>query len=76
MKPILKGNLIISTVNWDAHDTIQSKIADFNFSKGLKTIMSGAWTYEKLAKNAADKLNISYQDAYKMGVDELLKLVS
>lgn len=68
------GNLIINQ-GFKEHDEIQAKILAFNFSKGLKTILGGAWTYEKLAKNASKKLNISYQDAYKLGIDKLLDQV-
>ena len=57
------------------HDEIKSKIAKLNYKLGLKSIMCGAWTYDKLAKNASKKLNISYQNAYKMGVDKLISIV-
>jgi hypothetical protein len=68
---IVGGDLIVAS-GLKEHDEIQSKISAFNFSKGLKTIMQGAWTYDKLAKNAATKMNISFKEAYKLGVDKLL----
>lgn len=67
-----EGNLIINT-GFKEHDQIQSKIDKFNFTKGLKSIMQGAWTYDKLAKNAAKKLNVSFEHAYRLGIDELIE---
>lgn len=69
-----EGNLIVNT-GFKEHDEIQSKIYAFNFSKGLKIVMQGAWNYDKLAKNASTKLGISFAEAYMLGIDELLKLV-
>lgn len=71
---LITGDLIINK-GFKEHDEIQGKISNLNFSKGLKTILSGAWTYEKLAKNASTILNISYPDAYRLGVDKLISLV-
>lgn len=36
--------------------------------------MGGAWTYDKLAKNASEKFKISFKDSYRLGVDILIKL--
>lgn len=71
---LIEGNLIVSN-GFKEHDNIQSKISALNHSLGLKTILSGAWTYEKLAKNGARVLNITYTEAYKLGPDELIKLI-
>ena len=69
-----EGNLIVN-VGFKEHDEIQGKIHALNYRLGLKTIMSGAWTYDKLALNGAKALNIPFRDAYKLGIDELIKLI-
>ena len=68
-----EGNMIVNT-GFKEHDAIVGVITKFNISKGLKTIMGGAWTYERLAKNGANKLRIDYAEAYRMGVDRLIEL--
>ena len=57
----INGNLIVNN-GFKEHDNIQGKIYALNHRLGLKTIMGGAWTYDKLARNAAVKLSISFFD--------------
>jgi len=71
---LITGNLIVNS-GFKEHDEIQQKISSLNYKKGLKTILGGAWTYDKLATNASKILNISFPDAYKLGIDQLIKLV-
>jgi hypothetical protein len=40
---------------WEPIDEMRKKITDYNYLKGLKTIMGGAWTYDKLVQNAIKK---------------------
>lgn len=68
------GNLIVNT-GFKEHDAISLKISLLNIRLGLKTIMGGAWTYERLAKNAASKLGLSYADAHRLGIDALIEQV-
>ena len=67
-----QGRLIINK-GFKEHDEIRSKIWAFNYSKGLRHVLDGAWTYEKLAQNASDKLGIPFNDAWKLGVDVLIE---
>ena len=71
---LTEGNLIVNK-GFAEHDAIQSKIAKLNHSLGLRSILSGAWTYDKLAHNGAKVLNISFSDAYRLGFDELVKYI-
>jgi len=72
----LKRNLEVgknadTPFDWKQHDEISYKIEMFNIEVGAK--YWDRWTYEKLSKNASNKLNLSYEDAWKLGVDELIK---
>lgn len=66
------GSEILTHVNWKQHDEIYMKIFQFNQEQGLKHF--DRWTYEKLAQAGAIQLGISYQDAWRMGVDKLIQL--
>lgn len=56
---------------WKSIDDMRKKISDYNFSKGLKTIMGGAWTYDKLVQNARKK---GYTDANCLSVEQLIQI--
>ena len=56
---------------WKPIDEMRKKIIDYNFSKGLKTIMGGAWTYEKLVQNARKK---GYTNADCLSVEQLIQI--
>lgn len=71
---LITGNLIVNS-GFKEHDDIQGKISALNYKLGLKTILGGAWTYDKLAHNGASILNISFADAYRLGIDKLIELV-
>jgi hypothetical protein len=70
----ITGDLIVNT-GFAEHDAIQGKIHALNIKLGLRTIMGGAWTYDRLAKNAASKLGLSYADAHRLGIDALIEQV-
>lgn len=56
---------------WRNIDEVRRKISDFNHAKGLKTIMGGAWTYDKLVINARKN---GYINADHLSVEELIKI--
>lgn len=56
---------------WKSIDEMRKKISDYNFSKGLKTIMGGAWTYDKLVQNARKK---GYTNADCLSVEQLIQI--
>jgi hypothetical protein len=56
---------------WKPIDEMRKKITDYNHLKGLKTIMSGAWTYDKLVQNARKK---GYTDAECISVEGLIEI--
>jgi hypothetical protein len=56
---------------WKPIDEARKKITDYNFSKGLKTIIGGAWTYDKLVNNATKK---GYANADSLSVEELIQI--
>ena len=56
---------------WKSIDEMRKKIIDYNFSKGLKTIMGGAWTYDKLVQNARKK---GYTNADCLSVEQLIQI--
>ncbi len=61
-----------NTDSWWKHiDEARKKITDYNFSKGLKTIMGGAWTYDKLVNYAIKK---GYANADSLSVEELIQI--
>ena len=56
---------------WKPIDEIRKKITDYNYAKGLKTIMGGAWNYDKLVQNARKK---GYTNADNLSVEELIQI--
>jgi hypothetical protein len=56
---------------WKNIDDARKKITNYNYSKGLKTIMSGAWTYDKLVNNATKK---GYANADSLSVEKLIQI--
>lgn len=54
---------------WKPIDEIRMKIDRYNRSKGLKTIMGGAWSYDKLVQNARKK---GYTNADCISVEQLI----
>ena len=63
---------LTNTDGWWKHiDEMRKKISDYNFSKGLKTIMGGAWTYDKLVQNARKK---GYTNADCLSVEQLIQI--
>jgi hypothetical protein len=56
---------------WKSIDEARSKITNYNISKGLKTIIGGAWTYDKLVRNA---IKHGYANAECLSVDELIQI--
>jgi uncharacterized hydantoinase/oxoprolinase family protein len=60
---------------WKPIDEKRAIIHKFNKEKGLKTIMSGAWTYDKLVQNAIEKLGINFREASEIDIIGLIKLV-
>lgn len=56
---------------WKPIDEMRMKIDRYNMSKGLKTIMGGAWTYDKLVQNAR---KIGYTDVECISVDKLIEI--
>lgn len=56
---------------WKPIDEMNMKIDRYNRSKGLKTIMGGAWTYDKLVQNAKKKGCI---DVECMSVEKLIEI--
>jgi hypothetical protein len=56
---------------WKSIDEMRKKITDYNRAKGLKTIMGGAWTYDKLVQNARKK---GYTNADSLSVEQLIQI--
>ena len=56
---------------WKPIDEMRKKISDYNFSKGLKTIWGGAWTYDTLVQNARKK---GYTNADCLSVEQLIQI--
>jgi hypothetical protein len=56
---------------WKPIDEMRKKITDYNYANGLKTIMGGAWTYDKLVQNARKK---GYTDAGCLSVEQLIEI--
>jgi len=56
---------------WKPIDEMRMKIYRYNRDKGLKTIMGGAWTYDKLVQNARKK---GYTDVDCLSVEKLIKI--
>ena len=56
---------------WKPIDEMRMTIDRYNRDKGLKTIMGGAWTYDKLVQNARKK---GYTDVDCLSVEKLIKI--
>lgn len=76
MKKLLDYSMDTETLTntdswWKPVDEMRKKITDYNYSKGLKTIMAGAWTYDKLVQNARKK---GYTNADCFSVEKLIEI--